>query len=93
MKRWMKNKISSVLKLLDKEVQILKDKPFKIRLYWFYAYPFYLHKMLRIKMYDYSYNYRQNLNIIKEVKAFISTALIGTNAVLRLLGNNHFLYH
>jgi len=85
LKIWLREKIPSVLKLLEIEILILKKMPLKIRMFWAFAYPFYLQKILRIKMYNYSYDYTSHKSLNKELKTYLTVLLLGSKTVLRIL--------
>ena len=82
---WLKDKIPGIINLLEREISILSYFPFKIRLFWSFGYPFYLHKILRIKMYGYSFKYRNKPSILKEIKTTIASLMIGTRTVFKIL--------
>ncbi len=82
---WLSEKIPPVLKLLDREILILKKMPLKVRIFWAFAYPFYLQKILRIKIYNYSYDYENHKNLIKELRTYLAALFLGSKTVLRIL--------
>jgi hypothetical protein len=82
---WIKDKVPVVLNLLNNDILILRSMPLKIRFFWSIAYPFYLHKILRIKTYGYTYNYLSKIDFIKEVKTYLETLLSGTKALFKIL--------
>jgi phytoene/squalene synthetase len=82
---WIKDKIPDVLNLLSNEILILRSMPKKMRLFWAFAYPFYIHKILRLKSYGYTYNYLSKIEFIKEIKTYLDTLVIGTKTVFKIL--------
>jgi phytoene/squalene synthetase len=82
---WIKDKVTYVLNLLNDEIFLLKLLPLKIRFFWAFAYPFYLHKIIRIKTYSYNYNYLYRKDFAKEIKTYLETIVTGTKTVLKIL--------
>ena len=85
LKKWLKDRVAQLFKLLENEVKILNDMPFKIRLLWSIAYPFYLHKIIRIKMYGHTFDYETKFNLIKETKSFMAALALGTKAIIKIM--------
>jgi len=83
--KWLKDKVPEILNLLENEVSLLKSMPFRVRLFWSFAYPFYLHKILRIKVYNFSYNYLSKKNLIYEIRSYLKAACKGSETVYRML--------
>lgn len=82
--KWLKNKIPALLKIFNEEILILKSMPIKIKLFWSFAYPFYLHKIIRIKTYGYNFNYISKKSFIKEMQAYLFTLNIGIKTVFKI---------
>ena len=82
---WLKNKVAYLLELLDAEVKKLNEFPFKVRLFWSIGYPFYLHKIIRIKMYRYSFDYENKIQLLKEIKSAAASLLLGIKTVLKIV--------
>lgn len=85
LKKWLKERIAQLFKLLENEVKILNDMPFKIRVFWSIAYPFYLHKIIRIKMYGYTFDYETKFDFLKEIKSVMAAFTLGTATILKII--------
>jgi phytoene/squalene synthetase len=85
LKVWLNEKITSLLKSLDTEVKILNKLPFRIRLFWSIGYPFYIHKIIRIKMYRYSFDYENKIHLVKEIKSAAASLSLGIKTVLKIV--------
>lgn len=82
---WLQEKALSVLELLEAEVDILRKQPLRFRLFWCLAYPIYLHKIIRIKNYDYSLSYLKNTNLKRESKALLESMFLGIKTIIRIV--------
>lgn len=85
LKVWLNEKITYLLKSLDTEVKILNKLPFRIRLFWSIGYPFYLHKIIRIKMYRFSFVYENKIHLLKEIKSAAASLSLGIKTILRIV--------
>lgn len=82
---WLQEKVLSVIELLEAEIEILRNQPLRFRLFWCIAYPVYLHKIIRIKFYDYTLSYLKKPKMIKEIKVFLSSITLGIKIILRIV--------
>lgn len=82
---WLREKILSVIGLLDAEILILKKQPLRFRLFWCLAYPIYLHKIIRIKTFDYSFSYLKKPNLKREVRAFLASVTLGIKTIFQII--------
>lgn len=82
---WLQGKALYVIELLEAEIDILRNQPLRFRLFWCLAYPIYLHKIIRIKNYDYSLFYLKKTNLKREIKAFLESATLGIKTVFRIV--------
>jgi phytoene/squalene synthetase len=85
LKKWLKDRVALLFRLLESEVKILNDMPFKIRLFWSIAYPFYLHKIIKIKMYGYTFDYEAKFNFLKEIKSVMAALTLGIGTILKIV--------
>jgi len=85
LRKWLKDRITKLLELLESEVKILNEMPFKIRLFWSIAYPFYLHKIIRIKMYGYTFDYESKFHFLKEIKSVIAALTLGIKTIIKIM--------
>jgi len=85
LKKWLKNRIVHLFELLEGEVKILIEMPLKIRLFWAIAYPFYLHKIIRINMYGYTLDYESKFHFLKEIKSVIAALTLGIKTIIKII--------
>lgn len=75
LKDWYKDVVISWKESLKKDVSVIKELPIKLKLYWFWLYPYCLHKINRIKIYDYTpINLKQKV-LINEVILYLTAGL------------------
>ncbi len=69
-KQWMKYKIPIVLEVLNDEIDVLQHLPFKIKIFWSVSYPYYIHKIIKLKTYNYSFINKIETDLGKEIKSY-----------------------
>lgn len=69
-KEWMKYNIPIVLGILNDEIKVLQRLPFRIKVFWSVAYPYYIHKIFKLKTYDYIFINYIKPSLGKEIKLY-----------------------
>jgi hypothetical protein len=72
---WYKDNFSLLNKWLNEDILILKKFPLKLKLFWFWQFPYCVHKMNRIKFYNYNPTIETKKSAVKEIKLYTLTIL------------------
>jgi hypothetical protein len=72
---WYKDSFTKINKWLDEDILIVRIFPLKLKFFWFWLFPYCVHKMNRIKIYN--YNPRKDVPrfAAKEIKLYSLTIL------------------
>ena len=83
-KHWIKYKIKIVLELLNEEIESLNNLPFKIKIFWSAVYPYYIHKIFRLKTYNYTLQEYIKPSLGKEIKSYGRTIFTSLKIYIRI---------
>lgn len=72
---WYKDNFALFNKWLNEDARILKKFPLKLKFFWFWQFPYCVHKMNRIKFYNYNHRIDVPKSAAKEIKLYILTIL------------------
>lgn len=72
LKYWYEEKISSCKKRLNEDIRIVKQLPFKLKLFWFWLYPYCNHKLNRLKIYEYNPTKLKQKKFVNEVILYLT---------------------
>lgn len=75
LKKWFKDKFAVLNEWLEEDALVVKKFPLKLKLFWFGLFPYCVHKMNRIKIYDYNPRKDYRKNLLKESKLHLLTFL------------------
>lgn len=72
---WYKDTFAQFNKVLKKDAALVRKLSLKLKLFWFWLFPYCIHKMNRLKIYDYNPNIYLNRNLVKEARIYSLTIL------------------
>ena len=91
--KWISFKVSEIEEMLTSELEIIREMPFKVKLFFFGLFPYVNAKMIRLKIYNYQLNYIDCETFNKEIKIKLLSITHSIRYFFKifLVPNNHIV--
>lgn len=82
--QWFSNKISSFIKMQEREAEELSKLPFRLKIFWFWAFPYSYRRILKVKNYNYSPYKKEKKKFLPELKIYFQTFTMSIRFFVRV---------
>src|SRR3990172_1970523 len=90
---WYKDSFTKINKWLNEDTLILRKFPLKLKFFWFWLFPYCVHKMNRIKIYNYDSRKDLTRSAVKEIKIYSLTILSTFKFIYKIFLPSEFTTH